>query len=96
MRKPTSVVPIEHGEMVVVSGTTAITGGQMVTGLSEEPIANGTVLIEGNCIRAAGPADKVALPRDAVIIDAAGHTVLPGLIDCHVHSTYRARDVRQH
>ena len=96
MRKPTSVVPIEHGEMVVVSVTTAITGGQMVTGLSEEPIANGTVLIEGNCIRAAGPADKVALPRDAVIIDAAGHTVLPGLIDCHVHSTYRARDVRQH
>ncbi len=96
MRKPTSVVPIEHGEIVVVSVTTAITGGQMVTGLSEEPIANGTVLIEGNCIRAAGPADKVALPRDAVIIDAAGHTVLPGLIDCHVHSTYRARDVRQH
>ena len=96
MRKPTSVVTIEHGEMVVVSVTTAITGGQMVTGLSEEPIANGTVLIEGNCIRAAGPADKVALPRDAVIIDAAGHTVLPGLIDCHVHSTYRARDVRQH
>src|SRR5712691_12593140 len=34
--------------------------------------------------------------NETVVIDAAGPTVLPGIIDCHVHSTYRARDIRKH
>ena len=76
--------------------TTAITGGQLVTGLDSEPIPNSTVVIVGDRIAAAGPAADVTIPADANTIDAAGHTVLPGLIDCHVHSTYRARDVKQH
>ena len=76
--------------------TTAITGGQLVTGLDSEPIPNSTVVIVGDRITAAGPAADVTIPADANTIDAAGHTVLPGLIDCHVHSTYRARDVKQH
>ena len=76
--------------------TTAITGGQLVTGLDSDPIPNSTVVIVGDRIAAAGPAADVTIPADANTIDAAGHTVLPGLIDCHVHSTYRARDVKQH
>ena len=76
--------------------TTAITGGQLVTGLGSDPIPNSTVVIVDNRIAAAGPAADVTIPGDANTIDAAGHTVLPGLIDCHVHSTYRARDVKQH
>ena len=76
--------------------TTAITGGQLITGLGTDPISNGTVVIVGDRIAAAGPATDVPIPADANTIDASGHTVLPGLIDCHVHSTYRARDVKQH
>ena len=76
--------------------TTAITGGQLITGLGTDPIPNGTVVIVGDRIAAAGPATDVPIPADANTIDASGHTVLPGLIDCHVHSTYRARDVKQH
>ena len=76
--------------------TTAITGGQLVTGLGSDPIPNSTVVIVDDRIVAAGAAADVTIPGDANTIDAAGHTVLPGLIDCHVHSTYRARDVKQH
>lgn len=76
--------------------TTAITGGQLVTGLGGDPIPNSTVVIVDDRIAAAGPADAVTIPADANTLDATGHTVLPGLIDCHVHSTYRARDVKQH
>ena len=76
--------------------TLAITGGTLIDGSGRDPVANATVLIEGERIAAVGPSASIAIPQDARIIDAAGHTVLPGIIDCHVHGTYRARDMRQH
>jgi imidazolonepropionase-like amidohydrolase len=76
--------------------TLAITGGTLIDGSGRDPVANATVLIEGERILAAGPAASIAIPNGAQVIDAAGHTVLPGIIDCHVHGTYRARDMRQH
>jgi imidazolonepropionase-like amidohydrolase len=74
--------------------TIAITGGTLIDGSGRDPVKNATVLIEGERIAAAGPA--VAVPKNATVLDAAGRTVLPGIIDCHVHGTYRARDMRQH
>ena len=50
-----------------------------------EPYGPGTVVITGDRITAVGPADQVAAPRDATVIDAAQHTVMPGLIDAHTH-----------
>ena len=76
--------------------TLAITGGTLIDGSGRDPIANATLLIEGERIVAAGPAATVALPKGAQVLDASGHTVLPGIIDCHVHGTYRARDMRAH
>ena len=45
-----------------------------------------TVLVSGNRITAVGPADKVRIPADAELVDAAGRYVIPGLWDMHVHS----------
>ncbi len=44
------------------------------------------ILIVGNRITALGP--DLIRPDDAILIDAAGRTVMPGLIDLHVHLTY--------
>ena len=44
-----------------------------------------TVVIEGDRIRAVGPADSVRAPAGATIIDATGKTVIPGLWDMHTH-----------
>ncbi len=74
----------------------AILGGRVVDGLGGDPIENGVVLINDDRITHVGSKDAVQIPRDAQVIDAAGHTVLPGIIDCHVHGTYRSRDVRRH
>ena len=74
----------------------AITGGTLIDGRGRDPVRNATVLIEGERILAVGPASSVSIPKGAEVIDAAGHTLLPGIIDCHVHGTYRARDMRQH
>jgi len=48
----------------------------------------GTVVIEGKTIKAILPPDSTAWPSDATVVDVAGKTVMPGLIDMHVHLTY--------
>lgn len=74
----------------------AIVGGQIIDGLGNDPIPDGVVVIEDGRIAAVGPSARVTVPRDAIVRDAAGRTVLPGIIDSHVHMSYRARDMRQH
>ncbi len=48
-------------------------------------VERGTVVIEGDRILAVGPDQTIRLPQGARRIDGRGLTVLPGLIDCHVH-----------
>jgi imidazolonepropionase-like amidohydrolase len=74
----------------------AVAGGTLIDGTGRDPVPGGVVLVEDGRIVRAGPAAAVALPAGARVIDAGGRTVLPGVIDCHVHVTYRSRDVRQH
>ena len=73
-----------------------ILGGTVIDGFGGDPIDKGVVLIEDGKITKVGREGSFQVPREAEAIDAAGHTVMPGIIDCHVHGTYRARDVRQH
>jgi imidazolonepropionase-like amidohydrolase len=65
---------------------TLIRNGTLIDGTGSTPMTDATILIEDNKIKAAGPARTISLP-DAEIrtIDAAGGTILPGLIDTHVH-----------
>ncbi len=49
-----------------------------------------TVVIEGERIKSVGAATGVTIPPGAAIIDLAGSTVLPGLIDAHTHLGSRA------
>lgn len=71
-------------------------GGRVIDGFGGAPLERGVVLIEDGRITQVGAADSVRVPKDAERVDVGGHTVLPGIIDCHVHATYRARDMRQH
>ncbi len=44
-----------------------------------------TIVLEGSRIAAVGPDARVKIPKGARVIEGKGRTVLPGLIDCHVH-----------
>lgn len=46
-------------------------------------IQNGTVLVDGDCIKAVGR--EVEVPENTQVIDATGKIVMPGLIDAHCH-----------
>ena len=67
------------------TATLAIVGGQIVDGSGAPPIADGVVLIEGKRIARVGGAKEITVPAGAKTIDAGGMTVMPGLIDMHVH-----------
>lgn len=48
-------------------------------------IERGTVLIQDGRIAAVGEEGRVSVPRGAVTVDCRGLSLIPGLIDCHVH-----------
>ncbi|MCS6328710.1 MAG: amidohydrolase family protein [Nitrospira sp.] len=48
-------------------------------------LEQGTLVIDGTRIVGAGPDRSIRIPKGAQRIDGRGLTVLPGLIDCHVH-----------
>jgi len=49
---------------------------------------DGTLVIERNKVLKILPASSTEWPKNAEVIDAAGKTILPGLIDLHTHLTY--------
>ncbi len=63
----------------------AITGGTLIDGSGAAPIPDSIVLTRGDTIIAAGPRNQIKIPENAVILDATGKTVLPGLWDMHAH-----------
>lgn len=64
---------------------TALSGGRIIDGNGGQPIVDGVILIKENRIVAVGPASEIVIPNDTEIIDTNGMTVMPGLIDIHVH-----------
>ena len=63
--------------------TTVIHCGTLIDGHGGEPLRNATIVVEGDTITAVNPGGEI--PRDADVLDASGMTVMPGMIDCHVH-----------
>jgi imidazolonepropionase-like amidohydrolase len=57
---------------------------RIVDGTGAQPIERGRVVVESDRIVAVGPAEAVP-PANAEIVDLAGRTILPGLIDLHFH-----------
>ncbi|MDQ6644936.1 MAG: amidohydrolase family protein [Chloroflexota bacterium] len=71
----------------------AITNGTIIDGLGGDPRTGMTLLVENERITALGRQREVAIPRGAQVIDAMGGSILPGLIDTHVHFTMEFPDV---
>jgi len=71
----------------------AVVGGAVVT--PHEVIENGIVLCEDGRITFVGPRHAAEPDPGSRVVDAAGHTVLPGFIDTHVHGS-GGDDVMEH
>jgi len=60
-----------------------VTAARLLDGRGGPPIEPGRVLIEGDRIRSLGA--RLQPPAEALRYDFPDATILPGLIDCHVH-----------
>ena len=67
------------------AGVTVIRNGDVFDAERGVMMPRTTVVIRGDRIEAIGPADQVATPAGATVIDATGKSVLPGLWDMHTH-----------
>ncbi len=72
-------------------GLIAFKNARIITmNAQRQVIENGVVLVENNRIKAVGEAANVQIPADAKVIDVAGKTIMPGMIDVHAHlGTFR-------
>jgi imidazolonepropionase-like amidohydrolase/Tol biopolymer transport system component len=75
----------------VPSGAIALTNARIITMHGDEVIENGTVVIDGNKISAIGA--NVSIPAGAKVIDAAGKTIMPGIVDVHWHGSMGADQI---
>jgi len=65
--------------------TLAVTGGRLIDGFGGRPLSDSVVLVSGDRIVAVGAEHEVEVPNGVRRVDAEGMTVMPGLIDLHVH-----------
>ena len=71
-----------------------LVGARLLDGRSPDAIADGVIVVDDlGRIAAAGAAQATRIPKGAERIDASGLTVLPGIIDCHLHMALRLEPV---
>lgn len=63
----------------------AFKGGLLIDGTGAAPVKDSLVLVDGNKITYAGVGKAVDVPEGYCCIDISGKTIMPGLIDAHLH-----------
>jgi imidazolonepropionase len=83
-----SLAIVNIGQLVTLAGPARPRVGQELRELGIIP--NAALLIEDGRIKAAGPYDEIKskIPPHAVIVDAQGGCVTPGLVDAHTHMVF--------
>ncbi len=67
--------------------------GRIINPAKNEVLSKGRIVIEEGKIKDVGSTGEVEVPENSEVIDVKGCTILPGLIDAHIHFTgFRSGD----
>ena len=66
-------------------GVTAYHGARLINGTGSAAIENATFVVEKGRFTQVGGSDRVKVPAGATRVDLSGKTVIPAIIDSHVH-----------
>jgi imidazolonepropionase-like amidohydrolase len=85
-----SILPVgetirERGTPMAEEQLLAVTAARLVDGTGGPPLEDPVVLVQGERIRHIFPRGQDAIPAGATVHDLGAATLLPGLIDAHVH-----------
>ena len=64
-----------------------IKGANILDVTNGELLKNHVVVVDDGRIAQVSPASSTSLPKGVEVVDLQGHTIMPGLIDMHVHLT---------
>lgn len=78
------VVALGLSAAAVSAQTTVIHAGRVITDIAKPAIAPATIFVEGDKIARVAPGTLPA-PAGAKVVELGDKTVMPGLIDAHVH-----------
>jgi len=67
------------------STATVFEGAKVVVGGGSAAIENASIVVDNGRITQVGPRDDVQVPEGAAHVDLAGKTILPALINTHMH-----------
>lgn len=70
------------------SGAIVFEGARLIVGDGSLPVDDGVLVVRGGRITAIGTKSSVKAPAGATRVDLNGKTVLPALINVHVHIGY--------
>ena len=71
---------------------TVFEGARVIVGDGSAPIENGTIVVRESQIVQVGPAGQVQVPEGATRVNLAGKTVMPAILDAHVHLRSQMRE----
>jgi len=69
--------------------------GHLVDGNGSDPVENDFIVIENGYIKFVGHDSDLIIPEDSRVIDLSGKTILPGIINAHVHNGYSASNLKE-
>jgi imidazolonepropionase-like amidohydrolase len=72
--------------------TTVFEGAQVIVGDGSAPIENAVVVVRDNQFVQVGRAGEVQVPEGATRVNLAGKTVMPAILDAHVHLRSQMRE----
>jgi hypothetical protein len=67
------------------AGGLALVGAQLIDGTGTAPVADSVIVIRDGRITAAGSRETTSVPAGAEVIDVTGKSIIPGLVNLHVH-----------
>lgn len=80
-----AALTVLSGPALAQPADTAIVGADVLPMTGVERLDDQTVVLRGDRIVAIGPRTEVRIPAEARVIQAKGLTLMPGLVDMHVH-----------
>jgi imidazolonepropionase-like amidohydrolase len=73
-------VPPEQGPLHYVKG------GTLIDGTGKKPLKDPVIVLQGRRIKQVGTRQSVKIPPRAQVVDCSGYTLLPGMMDLHIHT----------